>query len=96
MTGTLYRLEDLLASILPIKLQLSCEVTGDKKLILSSYPKDRKKGYDFPGDTLLGSLTNIGHGKKVIKDVSNVFRAVNILIFIQNESYVAVFAFTNV
>ena len=54
------------------------------------------KGYDFPGDTLLGSLTNIGHGKKVIKDVSNVFRVVNILIFIQNESYVAVFAFTNV
>ena len=54
------------------------------------------KGYDFPGDTLLGSLTNIGHAKKVIKDVSNVFWVVNRLIFMQNGSYVAVFAFTNV
>ena len=38
VTGTLYGPEDLLASILPIKVQTSFEVTGDKKLILSSYP----------------------------------------------------------
>ena len=51
------------------------------------------RGYYFRGDTLLRSLTNIG--KKVIKDVSNVFRVVR-RIFIKNESYVAGFTFTNV
>ena len=30
-TATPYGPEDLLASILPIKVQISCEVTGDKK-----------------------------------------------------------------
>lgn len=33
VTGTLYGLEVLLASILPIKVQISFEVTGDKKIV---------------------------------------------------------------
>ena len=32
VTGTLYGPEDLLASILPIKVQISWELTGDKKI----------------------------------------------------------------
>lgn len=46
-TGILYGPEDLLASILPIKVQISCEVTGDKKIELT-YPLGRMMGYDFP------------------------------------------------
>ena len=32
VSGTLYGPEDLLVSILPIKVQLQCELTGDKEI----------------------------------------------------------------
>ena len=32
VSGTLYGPEDLLVSILPIKVQIQCELTGDKEI----------------------------------------------------------------
>ena len=32
VSGTLYGPEDLLVSILPIKVQIRCELTGDKEI----------------------------------------------------------------
>ena len=32
VSGTLYGSEDLLVSILPIKVQIRCELTGDKEI----------------------------------------------------------------